>query len=184
MSKDVAHFVAAGRSLEGVLKFREAYRKAGEAHSAFAQEFGTTKWMVEKYDEGDRLTGLEFDPGIVPDPKTWRRYVKARNPRIFCPNKMAPEGKALAQRIETLPPIPTDWQLIDYVMPVTDRKNSRVWDLGSRVVYPRCGLEAVSDLWVIKVHHNAGDPPIVAPLDARPIKASEVMAMQEMERGE
>lgn len=177
MAKKAVYFVAAGRSLEGVQRFWEDYRKASEAHSAFAREFGCEAWTDERFDNGDRPTGLVFnDP---PDPKLWRRYVKARNPKVFCPNKTTPEGKALAKRMAELPPSPGPWQLHLYVMPESDHGNNRVWDLESRSVYSRCDLENVGSQWIIKVNHNDGDPPIVAPLDAKRIQESQYLELKE-----
>jgi len=179
MAKDVAYFLAKGRSLSGIERFRSDYRMTGEAHSAFAQEFGCSRWTSEKFEDGCHLTGLEFPEDIEPDPKMWRRYVKARNPRVFCPNKTKPEGKALAERMKAIPPVPTEWQLINYVMPPQDRKNTLVWYMDHKAARSRCSMELIGSTWVIGVHHTDGEPPIVSPLDAKSIKDDDLMLMRE-----
>ncbi|MFA6233730.1 MAG: hypothetical protein WC824_05990 [Bacteroidota bacterium] len=177
MAKETAYFIAAGKSLAGADRYRSDFRKAGETQSDFAQEFGCSAWVVEKSDDGNCLSGLTFE--ITPDPKLWRHYIKSRDPKVYCPNRATKEGKALVERIDQLQAAPTEWQLINYVMPPQDRKNCRVWDLGNKKVYPRCNLEFVEGSWIIKVNFNGDDPPLVAPMGAKPIKESEYLKMKE-----
>ena len=176
MAKDMTYFFAAGKSLLGVEQFQKNLKSAGDAQAAFALEFGSTKWTVENFDDGGRMTGITFD--TLQDPNLWLRYVKARDPQVFSPNKTSREGKELAKRMAALPAIPTDWQLIYQVMPPSDFKNHRVWDLENKSVYPRCQCEKIGTTWIIKVIHNGGTPPVVAPLDAKPVTANQFVELK------
>ena len=178
MAKDVAYFIASGRSLAGIEKYWYDINWAKQEQAAFLNEFGSTKGTLEKVEDGSHLTGLEFN--TIPDTSLWRRYVKARDPKVFCPNRTTPEGKELSKRLNALPSIPNEWQLINYVMPVSDRHNNRVWDLSNRAVHARCEIEKVGDdCWVIQVNHNNGEPAVVAPMDAKAIKNSKIQEMKE-----
>lgn len=165
MSKDVTFFIARDESLIGVQKYLDEVKRASKAQADFADEFDCLVVKTEESESGLRLAGLRFDN--PPDSVLWRKYNKARDPNVYCPNRSTPEGAALGVRFDSLPSIPNHWQLFRYVMPLEDHKNQRVWDLDGKIVYPRCSLEKTdTGDWVIGVCHNSGTPPVVAPLGA------------------
>jgi len=176
MGKETAYFVATGRSLAGIERWLADYKAAGEDHVRFVREVDGVSWTTELFDDGNRITAVEF--GVAPG-KAWRKYVKSRNPMVFCPNKTTAEGKTVLQKMETLAPLPTDWQLIDYVMPPEDQANRRVWDLENKRVFSRCQAERIGAAWVLLVNYNNNDPPIQTPLDAKPIDTETYQSMVE-----
>ena len=170
MAKETVKFFASKRSLAGVEKFYRTQQLAHEAVTAFASEFGCSLVKYERLDDGDHVAGLTF-VDVIPDPNLWRRYIKAHDPQVYCPNKMTPEGQQLAERMAKIMVTPTPWQLVNYVMPSEDQKNYRVWDLDNKAVYPRCDAVKLGNTWVISVHHVKGKPEVVAPMDAQPVSA-------------
>lgn len=176
MTTDVVFFIAAGESERGLKRYYEDIKQTTETQAAFGREFDCLVLNTEKTDQGLQLVGLRFDD--PPDPLLWRKYNKARDPNVYCPNKSSPEGKALAERMAKLPTIPTEWQLVNYVMPLGDRKNNRVWTRDGKSVHPRCiTSKTPSGVQIIGVQHNAGDPLVVAPMGAVRISGREASAL-------
>lgn len=155
-------FRAEGRSLEAVERWWSAFLDYETAAKVLAVKYGSKGYSQGAlyWEKGELPTGFRYHP---------------RERGWILPNKRTPEGKAFVKECVYEP----------HLCRFGDDKFG-IFEVGTRIGWNiQCGQHAtwttafkIGEVWMLSVPRPDSNPPLI-PLDAIPMRPSEVAAMQE-----